>query len=365
MSKKFMENMEADEKTLSENSVTTTEEDFSWAINNGNENIKNLYVLFPFEEWKIKLNADFNEKNIIEGPRYQEDVCKIFKEYIFKNEKFISEKLDKEIFKDYTDDNKELSSLNKEIHPDFIVDKMDKKKFLELFEKRNYMFRKSKHFNIPEEYKNVIIIGEIKQNPDLMKVKKKQRQNYIDFRDAQNKNQKNNYFVVMYICDVSYKGFWEKTFHEKDNIVIGYVPKLYKRDHLEVQEKLKAKSFFIIKNIDSFSIVNKKDDNIIGELENDLNNLIKETGTAFYNLLSSNKNKEKKFHEGKDIKELYSLFEQTKNSIQQDKLSMEVVNKTEDNFIMLKRKRNKEKFLEKNIKIIKNYTTLLKELTDN
>ena len=44
---------------------------------------------------------------------------------------------------------------------------------------------------------------------------------------------------------------------------------------------------------------------------------------------------------------------------------MEVVNKTEDNFIMLKRKRNKEKFLEKNIKIIKNYKTLLKELTDN
>ena len=103
---------------------------------------------------------------------------------------FLSERIDNEIFKDYIDRNKDISK-NKEIRPDFIVDKINKKKFLDLFDKMKYMFRKSPQFNIPEEYENVVIIGEIKQNPELMKTKKKQRQNYINFRDEQNQKQSN------------------------------------------------------------------------------------------------------------------------------------------------------------------------------
>ena len=66
------------------------------------------------------------------------------------------------------------------------------------------MFRNSSCFKIPKEYEYVTIIGEVKINPNLIKRKKKQKQNYIDFRDDMNKIQTKVYFIVMYVYDYSF-----------------------------------------------------------------------------------------------------------------------------------------------------------------
>ena len=170
--KKYKEIMEDGNKSMSDISSDLNEEDFSWVEKEVNEGIKKLYTEFPFQEWSDFLKCDFSKENIIEGPEYQEKVCNIFENFIFKSEKFQKEEHNCNIFQNYL--NKELKTLSiKKLQPDFIIINIRKENFLEIIEKNKCMFRKWKNFQIPEEFKYVTVFGEIKKNPKLIKTKKK------------------------------------------------------------------------------------------------------------------------------------------------------------------------------------------------
>jgi len=197
--KKFKEIMEDANKSFSDNSSDLNEEDFSWVEEEGNEKIKNLYTEFPFQEWSDFLKFDFSEENINEGPTYQDKVCNIFENFIFKNEKFQKEEHNYNIFQNYLNNELNISS-SKKLQPDFIIKNIKKEKFLEIIEKNKCMFRKWKSFQIPEQFEYVTVFGEIKKNPKLIKTnKKKQLLNYVSFKNFMNRMQKKKLFCC-YIC---------------------------------------------------------------------------------------------------------------------------------------------------------------------
>ena len=129
--KKYKEIMEDGNKSMSDISSDLNEEDFSWVEKEGNEGIKQLYTEFPFQEWSDFLKCDFSKENIIEGPEYQEKVCNIFENFIFKSEKFQKEEHNCNIFQNYL--NKELKiSSSKKLQSDFIIINIRKENFLEI-----------------------------------------------------------------------------------------------------------------------------------------------------------------------------------------------------------------------------------------
>jgi len=68
---------------------------------------------------------DFSIKNINNGPTYQQNICKIFKEDIFKNYNVIIEN-NNIIFKEYILKDFEIK-LSYELFPDFIIKDINKK----------------------------------------------------------------------------------------------------------------------------------------------------------------------------------------------------------------------------------------------
>ena len=60
----------------------------------------------------------------------------------------------------------------------------------------------------------------------------------MECRDYMNQIQEEVYFVLIYIFGFSFQMFWHKTFFEEDDIIIGYIPKLYHKKHLEIYHEL-------------------------------------------------------------------------------------------------------------------------------
>ena len=217
INKKFKEIMEEDYKSQNANNAPTSkEENFEWSEgdNEYNNSLKQLYIKYPFEKWKNILKIDFSDTNIKEGPTYQENVCQILQEDVFKGENFCEETSNSNIIESYIQEELKTNSKIK-IFPDFIVKNIKSEKFMDIVKTRNYMFRNSSCFKIPKEYEYVTIIGEVKINHNLIKRKKKQKQNYIDFRDEMNKIQTKVYFIVMYVYDYSFSNFWKKNQSKK------------------------------------------------------------------------------------------------------------------------------------------------------
>ena len=243
--KNKMETETETERTLkSAPSTEPKEEDFSWAEENDTILI-NEYKRFPFEEWrKIIENLDLTNKIFDNKKIYQETCCKILEEDVFKNEKFLSENNydNIDIFPTFI---KEKNIIYKEylfssIKPDFIINGIPKENFMAIFNMKDYMFKYDKKYNIFDKIKTINIIGEVKMNPDHIRIDQKNR--YITFCEYANIfYKKNEYFMTLYIFDFSYKKLFSKQLYIGKPIIFGYIPKLFKNDYLELYRNLKKK----------------------------------------------------------------------------------------------------------------------------
>ena len=346
--KKFKEIMEDANKSMSDNSSDLNEEDFSWVEKEGNEEIKKLYTEFPFKEWSDFLKCDFSEENIKEGPTYQDKVCNIFENFIFKNEKFQKEENNYNIFQSYLNDELKISS-SKKLQPDFIIKSIKKEKFLEIIEKNKCMFRKLENLRIPEDFDYVTVLGEIKINPKLIEInKKKQLLNYVSFKNYMNRMQKLIYFVVIYVLDDSYLNFWDKTFFDKYDIIISYMPKLYKRKYLDSFDILsKRKESSENKKITIESNLGEKSPE--KNYSTKLDDFINEKRKQFFSLIDVDEKEEKKFNESelesikKENNKLKNLFDESIKICQQKQTFMTECRKVEDELTRKKRQREDEK----------------------
>ena len=52
---------------------------------------------------------------------------------------------------------------------------------------------------------------------------------------------KNEYFMTLYIFDISYEKFFLKNIFIDKPIILGYIPKIFKNDYLELYWKLKKR----------------------------------------------------------------------------------------------------------------------------
>ena len=99
---------------------------------------------------------------------------------IFKGEDLLKEENNISIFKQYIE--KELKKPSDiDLHPDFIIKNIKIEKFMEIINSKNYIFRKSTKFQFPKEFQYIIVFGEIKINPDLIKTKKGKKKNILVF----------------------------------------------------------------------------------------------------------------------------------------------------------------------------------------
>ena len=231
--KKFME----DNFNSSDITDSSVDEDYSWIKKKDKENLKKLFIKYQFKKWKNILNINYSDNNKNFGEEYKANVGKIFKDDIFKNENVIIEEGENNIFKKYIADDFKFS-LSFDIHPDFIVKNIKKENFIKILNDNRHMFRIGKKFQIPDEANTVTLIGECKISPRQNKNKKKQKINYLSFRDEINKKQKDVYFIIFYVFDHSYESFWNKTSIENNNIMVSYIPKLYSKKHLEIFDEL-------------------------------------------------------------------------------------------------------------------------------
>ena len=97
INKKFIEMTDEEYKIMSDNKshLSSKEEDFKWADEETDESnkLKQLYLQYPFKTWRKIINIDFSNKY---------NVCKIFKEDVFNEEKFLEEDTNSNIIKKYT-----------------------------------------------------------------------------------------------------------------------------------------------------------------------------------------------------------------------------------------------------------------------
>ena len=177
--KNYKEKMDTEtEKTIkSAQSTEPKEEDYSWAEENDSLLI-NGYKRFPFEEWgKIIEKLNLTNKLLDYKKIYQETCCKVLVEDVFKNEKFMPENNSDniDIFPNFL---KEKNILYKEflfssIRPDFIISDIPKGNFIAIFDLKDYMFKYDKNYNKFDNIETINIIGELKVNPDNIKIDEK------------------------------------------------------------------------------------------------------------------------------------------------------------------------------------------------
>ena len=67
---------------------------------------------------------------------------------------------------------------------------------------------------------------------------KNQKENYLNFIQDMNNKNNGNFFMLMYVFDISYKNFWEKDFFIKQPIIIAYIPQIYNHDCYKIQKIL-------------------------------------------------------------------------------------------------------------------------------
>ena len=111
-----------------------------------------------------------------------------------------------------------------------------------------------------------------------------------------NRKQKLIYFVVIYVFDNSYLNFWNKTFLDKYDIIISYMPKLYKRKYLDSFDILtKRKETSQNKKITIESNLEEKSPE--KNYSTKLDDFINEKRKQFFSLIDVDEKEEKKFNE--------------------------------------------------------------------
>jgi hypothetical protein len=124
INKKFME----DNFSSSAISNASVEEDFSWVKKEDKDNLKTLYLQYPFKKWKKILKIDYLDKYSDDDTTYQENVAKIFQEDIFKDEEV---KLKKIIIKYFRSILSQIIKLNQIMtYTQILLSKILKKKNL-------------------------------------------------------------------------------------------------------------------------------------------------------------------------------------------------------------------------------------------
>ena len=160
--------------------------------------------------------------------------------------------------------------------------------------------------------------------------------------------QKLIYFVVIYVFDNSYLDFWDKTFFDKYDIIISYMPKLYKRKYLDSFDILtKRKETSQNKKITIESNLEEKSPE--KNYSTKLDDFINEKRKQFFSLIDVDEKEEKKFNESelesikKENNKLKNLFDESIKICQQKQTFMTECRKVEDELTRKKRQREDEK----------------------
>ena len=254
---------------------------------------------------------------------------------IFKGEDFLKEENNASIFKQYLE--KELKRPSDiDLHPDFIIKNIKIEKFMKIINSKKYIFRKNSKFKVPKEFQYITVFGEMKINPDLMKTKKKQKENYISFRNIMNALQKEIYFVILYVFDHSFSNFLKKNSVEETGFIICYIPKLYRPKYYEVYEGLycgsiSPKSDSQSQNLNSPRKSEDEIDIFIKKKEKELVPIIEIDEISDDIQANSEENNK--------IKELKIKFQNVADVYKQSKKSIDIARKYEDEMIKKKRKR--------------------------
>ena len=207
-------------------------EDFKWVGQQTfSKKLKNLYTQFPLKTWKdIVLNSKTPQ---IKVEYYQGIINKILDKDIFKDCNF-HEEMDGSInirFKNiYKIDFDKL--YKKKISPDFYVYKIEKKKFFDIIQSREYIMILHNKDKIPEEKKFINVLGEIKSSYYSCHLDNEQRLDYKKFAQLVNESEGDEFIVLMYIYDNSFNFFQRDYYNIQDEmpiipIIYAYVPKLY------------------------------------------------------------------------------------------------------------------------------------------
>ena len=249
-------------------------ENFDWVFSKGfPKKLKRYYTQFPLKSWKKIILSPENLQIRDEGLYFQGTVNKVLRNDIFKDFDFHEEKNGAIEF-----DFKEIYKINyaqlskKTISPDFYVYKIEFEKFFKLVKSRQYMMILKNEKNIPTNIKFISILGEIKSSYSSCHIDDEQRHDYETFINLVNELKTDEYIILMYIYDNSFK-FFEKDMNfkadKKSPIIYSYMPKLYYEDcyrnYNELIEQLKLKTEKI--DINDKTIFKKKRK----ELENENN----------------------------------------------------------------------------------------------
>ena len=249
-------------------------ENFDWVhYQNFPKKLKKFYTQFPLKSWKKIILSPENLQIRDEGLYFQGTVNKVLRNDIFKDFDFHEEKNGAIEF-----EFKEIYKINyaqlfkKTISPDFYVYKIEFEKFFKLMKSREYMMILKNEKNIPTNIKFISILGEIKSSYSSCHIDDEQRHDYETFINLVNELKTDEYIILMYIYDNSFK-FFEKDMNfkadKKSPIIYSYMPKLYYEDcyrnYNELIEQLKLKTEKI--DINDKTIFKKKRK----ELENENN----------------------------------------------------------------------------------------------
>ena len=171
-----------------------------------------------------------------------------------------------------------------------------------------------------------------------------------------NRTQKLIYFVVLYVFDNSYLNFWNKTFFDTYDIIISYMPKLYKRKYLESFNYLCNKNE-PSKNKNSIVESNLEEKSTEKNYTFNFDDFVNEKKKQIFSLIDIDENEEKKFDESElerikkeniGIKNAFDLSVKKCKIKQQHLFEMR---KLEDNVIRNKRKREDEELYSEHIEI--------------
>ena len=220
---------------------------------------------------------------------------------------------------------------------------------------KDFMFKYDKNFNKLDNIEKINIIGELKLNPD--NIKNEQKNRYITFCEYANiLYKKNEYFMTLYIFDISYKKFFLKNIFIDKPIILGYIPKLFKNDYLELYLKLKKedednKKEIVFKesgdktfkeNEYSFRQNNEFQKNKI--IENNINISINMENEYLKKIIQNNNKDNNKTFNYNDYKDKEQGDKNNQNNIDYNKMSelelLDEMRKKEDSII------NKERNLE-------------------
>lgn len=302
------------------------EEDFSW-IKNSEDELKQKYMKFPLNKWRdIVKEIDLNKVEY-KSSAYQTMANVILEKDIFKNQVFKEEDNIYNLLSLFP----EVESKKYNIKPDFIIVNIPKNIFTDIISQREYMLTFDKNFNKFENIEYINIIGESKVNHDRI-ADKNQKENYLNFIQDMNNKNNGNFFMLMYVFDISYKNFWEKDFFIKQPIIIAYIPQIYNYDRYKIENILSDES-------------NKDQKNRNAKLVSDIINIIIEE----FNIIQINNDCEKyqkskieneiknKIAKGENLKEMRKDLKQMINQIEEQK-------KEKIQYVELARKKLKEKY---------------------